>query len=84
MASKKPKTKASNFFCSIQCGKCKEHAEFDDFRKTAVNGDLPKDHYQCPNCHHAFAIERKGEAQVFDNGFIIPPDNVIVEQPSSL
>lgn len=71
-------------FFSISCGKCKQLSEFDDFKMTPVNGDLPKNHYQCPKCQHAFSIERKGEAKVFDNGFIIPPDNVIVDQPSTL
>ena len=69
---------------TIQCGKCRGKFPFDDWCRTPVNGELPNNKKQCPGCQHAFTVERKGEAKVFDNGFIIPPDNIIVEQPSTL
>jgi transposase len=41
----------------ITCGDCGHVADINDWTRTAVYGDLPRNHYQCPNCGTAF--ERK-------------------------
>ena len=73
---------SDDYGCSITCGKCKKTSPFDQWCTTPVNGELPKNQEQCPFCKAGFAIERKGQAQVFDDGFIIPPDNQVVPQIS--
>lgn len=38
---------------TLSC-KCGHVADFDLFCKTPLFGDLPKGHYQCPDCGFAF------------------------------
>jgi len=42
----------------IRCGNCGVESDLDDFTRTPINGELPRNRYQCPNCHYAF--ERRG------------------------
>jgi ribosomal protein S27AE len=41
----------------ITCGDCGQSADINNWTQTPVYGDLPRNHYQCPNCGTAF--ERK-------------------------
>lgn len=37
----------------IQC-RCGHLADFDEFTRTPIRGELPKGHYQCPECGRAW------------------------------
>lgn len=55
----------------ITCGSCGHTGSIDDFCRTSVFGELPKNQYQCPGCQ--LAIERRmGEARLLPSGFVMP------------
>lgn len=63
---------------SITCGKCGRAADIDLFTRTPVMGDLPRDHYQCPNCGAAFR-RAHGPVTVRPGGFVLPGSVTIEE-----
>lgn len=65
-------------YCTVTCGCCGNSDNIDRFTSTPVNGDLPKGHYQCPFCGHAWKIIAKGEAKMLKSGFVIPPKVKVV------
>jgi len=63
----------------ITCGKCGHEANIDDFTRTEVFGELPRDQYQCPQCRTAFKREPQGKPHVSMSGFVIPAPMKIVQ-----
>lgn len=62
----------------IICGYCGHRADMGDFCST-VTGELPPGEFQCPHCRRAWRIERVGKPVVTPSGYVIPPDNRLVE-----
>ena len=62
----------------IKCGLCGHVADFEEFTRRPVSGDLPKGMVQCPKC--GMALERRqGRARVLPSGFVMPGDVRMVE-----
>lgn len=50
----------------ITC-KCKHTADFTEFCRTPIFGDLPKGHYQCPSCGLAW-LRKESEHSILRHG----------------
>lgn len=70
-------------YVTITCG-CGHEAGFSKFTIRPVTGPLPNGHFQCPACNRAWTLERKGKAKVYDNGFVVPPNQVVKDIPPVL
>lgn len=68
--------------CSITCP-CGYEGDFLEFRETPVGGELPRDHYQCPKCRRAWAVET-GSSRIGWSGMVLPGKTRLVEIPSRL
>lgn len=44
--------------CNMTCGFCGASADIGEFCCTAVNGEMPRDCFQCPKCHSAWRVVR--------------------------
>ena len=58
-------------YCEMTCGQCGHRADLEKFCTTALGGDLPRNHYQCPECHHAF-VKTFGRPTIYASGFVMP------------
>lgn len=57
--------------CQITCGACGHQADYLEFTRTPLFGDLPKDTFQCPKCKTS--IKRTyGTPTVYDTGYVAP------------
>jgi len=68
----------------IQCGMCGHTNDFDLFCVSPLGLPLPKFHYQCPSCNHAWVLVRAAPATVAPCGLILPPVLAIVGCQGSL
>lgn len=68
----------------IQCAMCGKTSDFDAFCFSPMGLPLPKFHYQCPNCDHAFKLVKKSEATINAHGQILPPSLAVVGGQASL
>lgn len=57
-------------FMLMTC-RCGHQADIDEFTRTPVTGELPKNVFQCPRCH--LAVERKvtGPGTLYDSGLFV-------------
>ena len=62
----------------IQCGMCGHTSDFDLFCVSPLGLPLPKFHYQCPVCNHAWQLVRAAPATVNQHGHILPPKLAVV------
>lgn len=65
--------KVGESYCNIICP-CGHEADISEFCHTPINGPLPKNHFQCPECSHAWSLQTVGTATRGWSGMIIPPD----------
>lgn len=68
----------------LQCAKCGHEADFFDFSRTPIGGDLPKGTHQCPNCKRAWCMEAQGKGELFASGLFIPPGRKAIAIPTIL
>jgi len=71
-------------FCNMRCGKCDHEADYFDFTKTEITGELPNGTFQCPSCKRAFTLEKRGESRTYKSGLHIPAERSVVTIPSFL
>lgn len=64
-----------------QCG---HEADYDDFRKTALAGELPLDHFQCPACRRAWKLVTVGKPTIGWSGMVIPPKREVQPVPQAM
>jgi hypothetical protein len=62
----------------MTCGYCGHTADFDEFTRTVIGGDLPKGMFQCPKCQRAW-WRKQGRPKVCASGFVMPGDVRLVE-----
>lgn len=55
----------------MTCGSCGHQADIDEFCRTAIAGELPRNVYQCPVCCHAVE-KRLGAPKLHPSGWIEP------------
>jgi hypothetical protein len=68
---------------NITC-KCGHEADFDEFRRTPVTGELPAGEYQCPKCRRAWTLRMVTPCTVGWSGMILPGKSAVVEIPARL
>jgi len=68
--------KLGESYCNLIC-KCGHEADYDEFCRTPIRGELPKGHHQCPRCHRAWTLVTKGKATLGWSGMVLPPDLVV-------
>lgn len=68
----------------LKCGRCGHEADFFDFCRTPVGGDLPQGTHQCPKCLRAWRMEKREEGRWLAGGLYIPPGRRAVSIPSIL
>jgi hypothetical protein len=68
----------------IQCGMCGHTSDFDLFCVSPLGLPLPRFHYQCPVCNHAWQLVRTAAATVNQHGQILPPKLAIKPNQMSL
>jgi predicted RNA-binding Zn-ribbon protein involved in translation (DUF1610 family) len=71
-------------YVAIACAKCGHEADYMDFTHTPIHGSLPRDTFQCPQCHRAWAMEIFTEGQYYPSGLWIPAGRRSVTVPSFL
>lgn len=64
-----------------QCG---HEADYDEFRKTPLAGELPRDHFQCPACRRAWKLVTVGKPTIGWSGMVIPAKRRVVPAGRSL
>lgn len=69
---------------TITCGHCGHEADFFDFCKTPITGELPRGTHQCPACRKAWRMEKVGKGQLFPSGLFIPASRRPVQIPTIL
>ena len=57
----------------ITCGTCGQSSPADDWSRTPINGDLPRDQFQCPACNRAFRVVPNPNARPWEPGRLIQP-----------
>ena len=62
----------------MKCGFCGAVAPLDDYCRTPIYGELPRNVYQCPSCRRAVE-KRYGKATVYPSGFVMPGPVTLVE-----
>lgn len=68
----------------IQCAMCGKTSDFDAFCFSPMGLPLPKFHYQCPSCNHAFQLVKTSQPTINQNGQILPPELAVVGSQASL
>ena len=71
-------------YMTLTCAKCGHEADFFDFCRTPITGDLPVGTHQCPQCRKAWRMETVAKGKWFDSGLYIPPSRRAVSIPSIL
>ncbi len=66
------------------CGKCGHEADFFDFCRTPIIGELPNGTHQCPKCRKAWKMEQIDEGYWLDSGHWIPAGRRAVTIPTIL
>lgn len=61
---------------NLSCGHCQHEADITEFETAPVTGQLPENHYQCPNCKRAWRVVRTN-VTVTRTGYLINPPNRI-------
>lgn len=69
---------------SLTCPKCRHSADFFDFCRTPVTGELPSGTHQCPSCRHAWRMEAVTKGRWISADLYIPPTRKAVTIPSIL
>lgn len=62
----------STSYLSITC-RCGHTADFDEFTRTPISGNLPRGQYQCPACHYAWRMSPQDTGTYYESGLYIPP-----------
>lgn len=70
--------------CNLTCGECGHEADFEEFRHTPINGELPGGTYQCPSCKGAWRYEAIGKGTLYPSGLFVPADRKRVVIPTIL
>lgn len=68
----------------MTCGWCGHRADLDEFTRTPVGGDLPKNTFQCPACGRAFERRVSGPGVRYESGLYVPGPVELVPVPSRL
>ena len=63
---------------------CGYAADYNDFTRSPVTGDLPRNHYQCPKCRRAWTIRQTTPPRVGWSGMILPGTTIVEQVPSFL
>lgn len=71
-------------YALLTCGQCKHEADFFDFCRTPIGGELPRDTHQCPKCRKAWRMEIIEPGYVTRAGYFIPPKRKAVQIPTIL
>jgi len=71
-------------YALITCGRCRHTADFNEFCRTPIIGELPKDTHQCPSCKTAWRMEVVEAGYRTRSGFFIPPKRKAVQIPTIL
>ena len=66
------------------CGQCGHEADFFDFCRTPITGDLPSGTHQCPKCKKAWQMESQGKGRFYESGLYIPAKRIAVSIPTML
>jgi hypothetical protein len=66
------------------CGKCGYEADFFDFCRTPITGELPIGTHQCPKCRKAWKMEKTDKGHWLDSGLWIPSGRRAVTIPTIL
>lgn len=75
---------ATDSYMSLTCAKCGHEADFFDFCRAPITGELPNGTHQCPKCQKAWSMETVTEGKWFDSGLYIPPGRRAVSIPTIL
>lgn len=57
--------------CLLSC-KCGHEADFEEFQRTEITGDLRAGTFQCPKCRHAWRMEAIAAGTLYESGLYIP------------
>jgi len=68
----------------LKCGKCGHEADFEEFCRTPITGELPRGTHQCPACKRAWRMESTGKGIHYPSGLYIPPTRKSVTIPTIL
>jgi hypothetical protein len=71
-------------YMTLTCAKCGHEADFFDFCRTPITGDLPSGTHQCPKCRKAWRMGKSSDGQRFASGLYIPPSYKSVSIPTIL
>lgn len=69
---------------SLTCSKCGHTADFLEFCRTPITGELPAGTHQCPACRRAWRMEAITEGRWTSSGLYIPPGRRSVTIPTIL
>lgn len=65
-------------YVTLHC-RCGHEADIDEFCRTPVGGELPRGHYQCPQCRRAWSV-RRGPPRVGWSGMVLPGETIIEDE----
>lgn len=71
-------------YMTITCAKCRHEADFFDFCRTPITGELPTGTHQCPKCRTAWRMEITDPGHMTRSGLYIPPTRKAVQIPTIL
>lgn len=71
-------------YALLTCGQCGHSADFFDFCRAPITGDLPKGSHQCPACRKAWKMEIAAPGRMTASGLFIPPTRKASPIPSFL
>lgn len=71
-------------YVALTCGHCGHSADFLDFCRAPIAGDLPAGTHQCPACQKAWKMEVVTPGRRTTAGFYIPPTRKAVQIPTVL
>ena len=69
---------------ALTCGKCGHTADFEEFCRTPITGELPPGTHQCPYCRRAWKMEKFEEGRWLEGGLWIPAGRRAVTIPTIL
>jgi hypothetical protein len=71
-------------YMTLTCAQCGHEADFFEFCRTPITGDLPSGTHQCPSCRKAWRMEVTDPGQRYESGLYIPPTRKAVQIPTIL
>lgn len=71
-------------YALLTCGQCGHTADFMEFCRTQITGELPKGTHQCPACRKAWRMEVVEPGRWVGADYFIPPTRKAVQIPTIL